>query len=122
MLRNLCLSVALAMAAPVMADVIDLGDYLASMDRAPVQLTGYIRYDASERIFTFYDENRRAFGATVDAGRDQRERIENSCENSRFLVSVTDLCRISGGGTIEIDGSSIRISIEQVDELIPPGQ
>lgn len=94
-----------------------LGDYLATMDRTEVQFSGRIRYDSSQDDFTFYDENREPFGVTVDAGRDAREQIETDCENSGFMVTYSDLCSISGSGTVEIRGSRIYISIETVEYL-----
>lgn len=105
-------------AAPSFADPVTLGDYLASVDRTEVTYTGRIRYDRSERSFAFYDENREPFGATIDAGRDARERIERDCENSGFMVNFSELCTISGSGTVEIRGSRLFISIEVVDSLI----
>ena len=87
------------------------------MDRTEVSFSGWIKYDRSEDNFTFYNENRVFFGVTVDAGRDARERIETECENSSFMASYSDLCTISGSGTVEIRGSRIYISIETVDQL-----
>lgn len=120
-LRTLGMALAAtALTAPAMADEIDLGDYLASMDRAEVSFSGNVRYDRSESRFIFYNEDRQAFGATMDAGRDARERIETNCESSGYLVYIEKLCTISGGGTVEIRGSQVFISIERVDHLSPP--
>lgn len=87
------------------------------MDRTEVSFSGRIRYDSSEDSFTFYDENRDPFGVTVDAGRDARERIETECDNPGFMISYSDLCTVSGRGTVEIRGSRIYISIEVVDQV-----
>ncbi len=107
------------LSAPALADAqaIPLDDYLGTIDRTEVQFSGRIKYDSREDDFTFYDENREPFGATVDAGRDAREQIETDCENSSFMVTYSDLCTISGSGTVEIRGSRIYISIETVDHL-----
>lgn len=107
------------MALPVHAqtDTVPLANYLASVDRTAVSFSGRIRYNTTERDFTFYDENRDSFGVTMDAGRDIRERVETECGSSSFMVIYEDLCPISGSGTIEIRGSRIFISIEVVDQL-----
>lgn len=104
-------------ATPALAEPVQLGEYLDSMDRTEVMFSGRIKYDSREDNFTFYDDNRDPFGVTVDAGRDARERIETECDNPSFMVSYSDLCTISGIGTVEIRGSDVYISIEQVDQL-----
>ncbi len=96
---------------------IPLGEYLGTMNRAEVLFSGRIKYDSIEDDFTFYDENREPFGVSIDAGRDARERIETDCENSSFMVTYSDLCAISGSGTVEIRGSRINISIETVEHV-----
>lgn len=100
-----------------LADPVPLREYLASIDRTEVQFSGRINYDSRERDFTLYDEDRQPFGVTMDAGRDARERIERECENSSFMVTYADMCTISGSGTIEIRGSRIYLSIENVEQL-----
>lgn len=104
-------------APPALAEPISLSKYLETMDRTEVYFSGRIKYDSSEDNFTYYSESRDPFGVTVDAGRDARERIETECDNSSFMVSYSDLCTISGSGTVEIRGSRIYISIETVDQL-----
>lgn len=104
-------------ATPALAEPVQLGEYLDSMDRTEVMFSGRIKYDSREDNFTFHDDNRDPFGVTVDAGRDARERIETECDNPSFMVSYSDLCTISGIGTVEIRGSDVYISIEQVDQL-----
>lgn len=104
-------------ATPALAEPVQLGEYLDSMDRTEVMFSGRIKYDSREDNFTFYDDNRDPFSVTVDAGRDARERIETECDNPSFMVSYSDLCTISGIGTVEIRGSDVYISIEQVDQL-----
>lgn len=108
---------ALAWAGTASAQEVSLESYLTSMDRTEVTFSGRIKYNSSEDDFTFYDENRDPFGVTVDAGRDARERIENECNNTSFMVTYDDLCSIAGSGTIEIRGSRVFISVEQVDKL-----
>lgn len=107
------------MTLPVYAqsDAVPLADYLASMDRTAVSFSGRIRYNTTERDFTFYDENREPFGVTMDAGRDVRERVETECGSSSFMITYSELCTISGSGTVEIRGSRVFISIEVVDQL-----
>lgn len=111
------LSSCVLLGSPVLADSVPLHDYLASMDRTEVSFSGRIKYDNRESNFTFYDENREPFSATIDAGRDAREQIETKCNNPSFMVSYSDLCTISGSGTVEIRGSRIYISIEAVTQL-----
>lgn len=105
--------------APAHAETtaVPLAKYLSTMDRAEVSFSGRIKYDSREDDFTFYNENREPFGVTVDAGRDARELIEADCENSSFMVTYTDLCTISGSGTVEIRGSRVFISIETVETI-----
>jgi hypothetical protein len=105
------------LASPVIAEPTQLKEYLRSMDRTEVAFSGRIRFDSSGGDFRFYDENRDSFGVTVDAGRDTRERIEKECDNPSLFTSYSDLCTISGSGTIEIRGARINISIEVVDQL-----
>lgn len=114
---RLAFLVCIFLAPASFAESIQLDQYLETMDRTAVSFSGRIKYDSSEDAFTFYDENREWFGVTVDAGRDARERIETECENSSFMVSYSELCTISGTGTVEIRGSRILISIETVDQL-----
>lgn len=79
--------------------------------------SGRIKYDSSEDDFIFYDANRERFGVTMDAGRDARERIESECNNPSFMVTYSDLCTIEGRGTVEIRGSRVYISIEEISQL-----
>ena len=102
----------------VNAEPVQLSDYLTSMDRTEVRFSGRIKYNSSESEFTFYDENREPFGVTVDAGGDTLEQVENECNNPSFIVSYGDLCAVSGVGTVEVRGSSVFISLENVDQLI----
>lgn len=103
--------------AHAQTDAVQLADYLASMDRTAVSFSGQIRYNTTERDFTLYDVNREPFGVTMDAGRDVRERVETGCGSSSFMFSYSELCTISGSGTVEIRGSRVFISIEVVDHL-----
>lgn len=100
-----------------LADPVPLSSYLSSVDRSEVTFNGRIRYNINEREFTFYDEDREPFGVTMDAGRDVRERVETECGSSSFMVTFSELCTISGSGTVEIRGSRIFISVEIVDHL-----
>lgn len=116
-LTKFAFSICVFFASPVLADPIEINDYLETMDRTEISFSGRIKYDSSEDSYTFYNKNRDPFGVTVDAGRDARERIETQCDNPSFMVSYSDLCTISGSGTVEIRGSRIYISIEAVDQL-----
>lgn len=107
----------IALPVHAQSDAVPLADYLASMDRTAVSFSGRIRYNTTERDFTFYDENREPFGVTMDAGRDVRERVETQCGSSSFMITYSELCTISGSGTVEIRGSRVFISIEVVDQL-----
>jgi hypothetical protein len=103
--------------APVLAESIQLKEYLSSMNRKEVKFSGRIGYNGREHDFTFYDETRDPFGVTVDAGRDARERIEKECVTDGFMISYSKLCLISGNGTVEIRGSRVYLSIETVESL-----
>lgn len=105
------------LASPTTADTASLQDYLLSMDRVNVTFSGRIKYSSGDDSFTFYDDRREPFSTTIDAGRDAREKIETLCDNPSFLVSYTDLCKISGSGSVEIRGSRIFLSIEAISEL-----
>lgn len=107
----------LAFPGQAQTDAVPLAEYLASMDRTAVSFSGRISYNINERDFTFYDENRESFGVTMDAGRDVRERVETECGRSSFMITYSELCTISGSGTVEIRGSRVFISIEVVDQL-----
>lgn len=100
----------------VHADPVSLKDYLNSVDRSEVSFAGRIAYERSRDDFTFYDEDSDFYGATIDAGRDIREQIETDCE-ANYGRSFSELCTISGSGTIEIRGSRIFISIDTVTQL-----
>jgi hypothetical protein len=115
--RTYLLILALVWAGTATAQEVSLGSYLASMDRTAVTFSGRIKYDSSDDDFTLYDESQNFFHVAIDAGRDARERIETLCNNTSFMVSYDDLCTIAGSGTIEIRGSRIFISIEQVNQL-----
>jgi hypothetical protein len=104
-------------ASHALADPVPLSTYLSSVNRSEVTFTGRIRYNITGRDFTFYNEDREPFGVTIDAGRELRERVEAECGSSSFMVTFSELCTISGSGTIEIRGSRIFISVEIVDQL-----
>ncbi len=110
----------LAMFLPALAwvDPVPLADYLAEMDRTPVSIDGLIAYRSGmDAGFTFYDDADQPFPVTIDAGRQRREEIEQGCLMQRVLFSRSDLCEIEALGTIEIRGSRIHISIDQVLSL-----
>lgn len=103
--------------SPAFGQAAQLNEYLNTMNRTEISFSGRIKFDSREDDFTFYDENREPFGVTMDAGRKTREQIESVCDNPGFMVSYSDLCTISGSGTVEIRGSRIYISIETVDQI-----
>ncbi|WP_227271556.1 hypothetical protein [Roseobacter weihaiensis] len=90
-------------------------EYLASMDRKPVTFSGKIFYNDSN--FRFYSNAGEFFTATMDAGREIRERIEDECQEGSFMIDTDELCSIKGSGSVEIRGSDIRLSIEAVEGL-----
>jgi hypothetical protein len=100
-----------------LADTVPLAQYLSSVDRSEITFSGRIRYNSSDRDFTFYNEDREPFGVTMDTGRDIREKVETECAGSGFMFSFSELCTISGSGTVEIRGSRIFISVVSVDHL-----
>ena len=82
------------------------------MDKTEITFSGHIRYSDG---FRFYNKEKTSFEAFIDAGRNIREQIQTECENSDWLITISDFCSISGSGTIEIEGSQISISIENVE-------
>jgi hypothetical protein len=115
-----CVLSYLLVSYPVYAEILDMDEYIKSMDLAEVAFAGRIKYSKRDNEFTFYNAKRDYFSVTIDAGRKTRERIENECENAGFMVSWKDLCVISGNGTIEIRGSSIHLSIDEMLVLEKP--
>lgn len=103
-----------------MAQPLSLQDYLSSMDKTEVTFKGRIKFEESTlsgNDFTYYNAQGKPFPVTVDAGRKSRERIQNECENSSYSVSLKDICKIEGEGTIEIRGSRIHLSIDTMTLL-----
>jgi hypothetical protein len=97
--------------------------YLQSMDTTEVTFSGHIKYDErslNDIPFTFYTADGNPFPVTVDAGRKTRERIEADCKNSSFMSSLKDFCKVEGIGTVEIRGSRIHLSIDEVTMLQKP--
>ena len=122
MLKKICKTVLayLLISCSAFADTPDLNAYINSMDFAEVTFSGRIKYNKSEDSFTFYNDEKEYFSATIDAGRKTRDRIENECENSSFMVNWKDLCLVSGNGTIEIRGSNIHLSVDEILSLEKP--
>ena len=110
----------LLLSHPVTAKTPTLDNYLKSMDLAEVSFSGRIKYNKSDNKFVFYNAKKAYFSVTIDAGRKTRERIENECENSGYMLNWKDLCKISGNGTIEIRGSDIHISVDEMLTLEKP--
>lgn len=109
--------------APAHAETVGLGDYLDTMNKTEVSFQGHIKYDKSglnDVDFTYYDAAGKPFPVTMDTGRKAREEVQEICQNSSFMISLKDLCTISGLGTVEIRGSSIFLSIDEVIELKAP--
>lgn len=90
-------------------------EFLASMDRKPVTFTGKIFFTDSN--FRFYSTSGEFFTVTMDAGREIRERIEDECRETSFMIDGDKLCSITGSGSVEIRGSDIRLSIEAIENL-----
>lgn len=90
-------------------------EYLASMHRTPVTFTGKIFYNGNN--FRFYSNSGEFFTVTMDAGREIRERIEDECRSGGIIIDADTLCSIVGGGSVDIHGSNIRLSIEAVESL-----
>lgn len=114
--------IALALAAVIdpsatFAQPVPLADYLATMDRTEVSLDGEIGYDPSEDDFTYYNAEGEPFPATMDTGREAREAIETGCQTRTFMVSREQLCAIVATGSVEIRGSRIHVSVENVERL-----
>lgn len=90
-------------------------EYLASMDRKPVTFMGKVFF--TDNNFRFYSASGEFFTATMDAGREIRERIEDECREASFMIDTDKLCSITGSGSVEIRGNDIRLSIEAVESL-----
>lgn len=89
-------------------------DYLDEVNYQSVSFEGEITYDKSEDIFRVII-NGNWFSAVLDAGRETRELIQEAClSNSMFNLNW---CKAVGDGTIEIRGSNIWLSIENVKLL-----
>jgi hypothetical protein len=114
--KSALLTAGILLASPAVAEPDQLKDYLKLMDRTEVRFSGRIKYNRLDSEFIFFDDNREIFYVTVDAGRNARERIEIECVQP-LMVSYSDLCTITGTGTIEIRGSRIYISIETIEQL-----
>ncbi len=100
-----------------------LEEYLAEMNFSEVSFSGHIKYDRSslnDVDFVFYNSERKPFPVSVDAGRQARMEIESLCENSSFMNRLSEMCEISGTGTIEIRGSGIYLSIDEIEQLSAP--
>jgi hypothetical protein len=106
----------IAWAGAASAQDVSLDDYLLSMDRTKVTFSGSVGYNTSDDKFTFYDANRDFFYVNLDAGRDAREQIETECATTTF-GDRSDLCQVTGRGSVEIRGSFIYLSIESVEQL-----
>ncbi len=91
-----------------------LSDYIASVDRTAVSFSGGVRYNGSEDEFIFYDDDGKPFSLTMDAGRKAREEVQELCENSSFMISQDDLCSLVANGTVEIVGSRLQLSVDEV--------
>ncbi len=108
---------------PAFADTPNIEDYLKSMDLTEVTFGGRIKYDEeslNDVPFTYYNAEGQPFAVTIDAGRKTRERIETECQSSSFVVRLKDLCTVEGNGTIEIRGSRIHLSVDEVTKLEQP--
>lgn len=106
----------ITLAGAASAQDVSLDDYLLSMDRTKVTFSGSVGYNTGEDKFTFYDANRDYFYVNMDAGRDARERIETECATTSW-GDRSDLCQVTGRGSVEIRGSRIYLSIETVEQL-----
>jgi hypothetical protein len=100
------------------AETLTLNDYLASMDRTEVVFSGKLGYNTREDSFIFYTVEGDFFRVVMDAGRDARERVQKECAQSSLMFSSSDnRCNVDGRGTVEIQGSSILLSIDEVVSL-----
>ncbi|NOR63912.1 MAG: hypothetical protein GQ535_15675 [Rhodobacteraceae bacterium] len=87
-----------------------LPEYLADLNLTSVSFSGHIKYDKSSLSdvdYVCYDSEGNPFPVSLDAGRQARMDIEEQCE-------------ISGSGTVEIRGSRIYLSIDEVERLSSP--
>lgn len=100
-------------------DLVPLLKYLEQMNHAEVSLQGHLKFDDSHAVydkFTFYDKNGKYYAVKIDAGRKARERLQEFCLTEPYQ-SRNKMCVFEGSATIEIDGSSIILSIDRVDSV-----
>lgn len=113
------LAIALAMlAAPATAEPVRLLTYLESMNYAAVELDGDAGFTGDrDREFIFRSANGDYFELRMDSGRSDREKLMANCKVNAFFIEPRDLCEFHAKGTVEIDGSRIVISVEDVSEI-----
>lgn len=95
-------------------EAIKFDEYLKKVDHTNVTFEGTIQYRVPERDFIFHDNDKTPFNATLDAGREAREKIEEECKVDSFAFGDTNRCAIAGRGSVEINGQFIYLSIEEL--------
>lgn len=105
-----CLPMAAGLASANEEQHIPLQQYLDSMNYQKVTVEGglFVRGFEKEVNASINDG---VFPVALDTGRQMRERVEKECSVSGF---GDEFCDFSGKGTIELRGSRIWISLEEV--------
>ncbi len=103
------------LATPTFAQETDLQTYIASLNYTAVSISGKAGFIGDrDREYIFRDENGHFFEMKMDSGRQDREEIKTKCKVNSFMVSSGKLCDFKARGTVEIEGSRILLSIEEV--------
>ena len=90
-------------------EYVPLAEYIKTVNNVEVTFSGAVRFDPSEKTFTFYNDEGDSFPLTMDAGRRAREEVQELCAKSGYFFSRSNLCTFSANGTIEIVGSRLQL-------------
>ncbi|WP_417729004.1 hypothetical protein [Roseovarius sp.] len=113
----------LAALSPALAQTQSFDTYLKSMTSAEITFSGRLEYDSSDlsdNPFIFYNADQEPFPATIEAGRETRERVKRDCRVLGVNINIKNLCEVEGIGYIEIRGSGILLNIRKVIKLQKP--
>lgn len=96
---------------------LSLSSYLASMDGGEVAFEGQISYAGERQGFVLFYGDSFFVSVSIDAGRDQRLKVQDQCAGDGFGFDFDSACFVSGLGRVDIVGSDIRLSIETISKL-----
>ena len=94
--------------------------YLEQMNYKKVELNGLLGFDPGygDADYFYIDDNREYTFVTMDTGREVREQVKELCK-ADLSWGAESACKITGIATVEIDGYRIRLSLEEITNLIP---